>query len=157
MLSDVYISGVSFGEETPNNGNINTLEVLILNPNDFFISVDSERGSVTHSRSRDTDIDGGLRTAGSDEHNYSVAAAVQRRWACHTRTVLPADAYGRQRCNVGLSARSNVYLWYMSCGLCPRERGQQNQTSFTGTYVQNRPHTEKPGKSSYPPPAEKKL
>ena len=30
----------------------------------------------------------------------TVATAVQRRWACHTRTVLPADAYGRQRCNV---------------------------------------------------------
>ena len=34
----------------------------------------------------------------------TVATAVQRRWACHTRTVLRADAYGRQRCNVVLSA-----------------------------------------------------
>ena len=41
----------------------------------------------------------------------TVATAVQRRWACDTRTVLLADAYGRQRCNVVLSARSVVYLW----------------------------------------------
>ena len=72
MLSDVEISAVSFGEGTQNIININTVEVLIFNPNDPFISVDSKRGSVTHSSSRDTcsDIDGGLRTADSDEHNY---------------------------------------------------------------------------------------
>ena len=85
----------------------------------------------------------------------TVATALQRRWACHTRTVLPADAFGRQCCNVVLSACSVVYPWYMSCGLCVRERGQQKQTNFTGSYVQNRPHTEKPGKSSYPFPAKK--
>ena len=58
----------------------------------------------------------------------AVATAVQGRWACHTRTVLLADAYGRQRCNVVLSECSVVYLWYMSCGLCARERGQPKQT-----------------------------
>ena len=58
MLSDVYISGVSFGEETPNIRNINTVEVVIFNPYDPYISVHSEHGSVTHSSSRDTDIDG---------------------------------------------------------------------------------------------------
>ena len=65
----------------------------------------------------------------------TVATAVQRRWACHTRTVLPADAYWRQGCNVVLSACFIVYLRYMSCALCARERGQQKQTNFTGTYV----------------------
>ena len=45
----------------------------------------------------------------------TVATTVQRRWACHTRTVLPPDAYGRQRCSVVLSACSIVYLWY----ICP--------------------------------------
>ena len=86
----------------------------------------------------------------------NVATATQRRWACHTRTVLPDDAYGRQRCNVVLSACSVVYRCYMSCGLCVRQRGQQKQTNFTGTYVQNRPHTENPGKACYPLPPEKK-
>ena len=52
----------------------------------------------------------------------TVATAVQRRWACHTRTVLPADAYGRQRCNVVLSACSVVYLWCMSWAVCSLER-----------------------------------
>ena len=59
----------------------------------------------------------------------SVATAVQRRWACHTRTVLPTDAYERQRCNVVLSACSVVYLWYMSCAVCSL-RGQRKQTKF---------------------------
>ena len=52
----------------------------------------------------------------------AVATAVQRRWACHTRKVLPANAYGRQLCNVVRSACSGVYLWSMSCGLRARER-----------------------------------
>ena len=52
----------------------------------------------------------------------TVATAVQRRWACHTRTVLPADAYERQRCNVVLSARSVVDLWCMSWAVCSLER-----------------------------------
>ena len=55
-----------------------------------------------------------------------------------------------------LSACSVVYRCYMSCGLCVRQRGQQKQTNFTGTYVQNRPHTENPGKACYPLPPEKK-
>ena len=65
----------------------------------------------------------------------AVAIAVQRRWACHARTVLPADASVRQRCNVVLSACSVVYLSCMSCALCARKRGQRKQTNFTGTYV----------------------
>ena len=80
-----------------------------------------------------------------------VATAVHRRSACHTRTVLPAgDDYGRQRCNVVLSACSVVYLWSMSRAVCSCERAKENRHKFTGTYVQNRPHTEKPGKSAYP-------
>ena len=54
MLSDVYISGVSFGEETQNIGNIHTVEVLIFNRNDLYISGHSERGFVTHSNGRDS-------------------------------------------------------------------------------------------------------
>ena len=49
MLSDVYISGVSFGEETQNIGNMNTI-ALIFNPNDPCISVQSELGSVTQQQ-----------------------------------------------------------------------------------------------------------
>ena len=85
-----------------------------------------------------------------------VATAVHRRSACHTRTVLPAgDDYGRQRCNVVLSACSVVYLWSMSRAVCSCERAKENRHKFTGTYVQNRPHTEKTGKSSYPLPKKK--
>ena len=86
----------------------------------------------------------------------TVATAVQRRLACHTRTVLPADAYGRQRFNVMLSACSVVYLWYMSCGLSARERATKTDIFYRYVRtVQNRPHTEEPRKSSYPLPAEK--
>ena len=81
----------------------------------------------------------------------TVATAVQRRWACHTRTVLRADADGRQRGNVVLSACTVVYLWCMYVLGCVLVReGKKNRHFFTGTYVQSRPHTEKPGKSSYP-------
>ena len=67
----------------------------------------------------------------------TVSTAVQRRWACHARTVLSADAYGRHCCNVVLSACSVVYLWCISLAVCSceraktdcaRERGQQKQT-----------------------------
>ena len=103
----------------------------------------------------DSGIDGGLRTADSDEHNYSVPTIIQRRCACHTRTVLHADAYGRQRCNVVLSACSVVYLPVVYVLSCVIEReGNKNRQNFTGTYVQNRPHTEKPGKSCCPLPSE---
>ena len=87
----------------------------------------------------------------------AVATAVQRRWACHTRTVLPGGAYGRQRCNVVLSACSVVYLWCYVLGCVLVREGNENRQNLTGTYVQNRPHTEKPGKSSYPLPKKKTL
>ena len=45
---------MSFGGETQNIGTINTVvEVLTFNPNDPYISVHSERGSVTHNSSRE--------------------------------------------------------------------------------------------------------
>ena len=56
---------MSFVEETQSIRNIITVEVLIFNPNDPYISVHIERGSVTHSSSRDRYIDDGLRSAGS--------------------------------------------------------------------------------------------
>ena len=85
----------------------------------------------------------------------SATTAVQRSWACHTRTVLPADAYGRQRCNVVLSACSVVYLWCMSGAVCLLREGNKNRHNFSGTYVQSWPHTEKPGRSPYPLPKRK--
>ena len=80
---------MSSGEETQNIRNVNTVEVLIFNPNDPFISVDSKRGSVTHSSSRDTcsDIDGGLRTADSDEHNYCSHSSAAQMGVSHTHGV----------------------------------------------------------------------
>ena len=78
---------MSFGEETPNIGNINTVEVLIFNPNGLYISVHSARGSVTHSSSRDTGIDGALRTAGSDEHNYCNHSSTAQMGMSHTHGV----------------------------------------------------------------------
>ena len=69
-----------------------------------------------------------IRTAGSD-NTVTVATAVQRRWACHTRTVLPADAYGRQRCNVVLSACFVVYLWY-DWAVCSLERATRTDKKF---------------------------
>ena len=87
----------------------------------FTFTVIIERGFVTHSSSRG-------RYRWWITVRYTVATAVQRRRACHTRTVLLADAYGRQRCNVVASVCSVVYLWYICSGLCARERGQQKQT-----------------------------
>ena len=77
---------MSFGEETQNIGNINAVEVLIFNPNDPYISVHCERGSVTHS-SRDTGVDGGLRTADSDEHNYCSHSSTAQMGVSHTHGV----------------------------------------------------------------------
>ena len=134
---------MSLGEKTQIISNIMTVEVQIFNPNGLHISVHSKRGSVTHSSSR-PGIRCGLRTTGSDEHYCCSHSRTAQMGVTYIRTVLPADAYGRQRCNVVLSACSVVYLWYMSCGMCARGRATK-QTFFTGTYVQNRPHTEKPG------------
>ena len=71
-----------------------------------------------------------------------------------TRKVLPADAYGRQRRNVVLSACCLPVGYVLGCVLV--REGNKNRHFFTGTYVQNRPQKEKPGKSSYPPPEKKK-
>ena len=86
----------------------------------------------------------------------TVATAVQRRCACHTRTVLPADAYGG---SVVTSCSLHVLSTCGICpGLCARERATKPDKRLpVRTYVQNRPHTEKTGKSSYPLPPEKKL
>ena len=75
----------------------------------------------------------------------TVATAVQRRWACHTRTVLPADAYGRQRCNVVVSACSVVYLWCMSWTVCPLERATKTDKILPVRTYGVRPHAENPG------------
>ena len=59
----------------------------------------------------------------------TVATAVQRRWAFRKRTVLPADAYGRQRCNVVLSICSVVHLCPVGCVLV--REGNKNKQNFT--------------------------
>ena len=60
----------------------------------------------------------------------------------------------------GVVTSCSLHFLLATCGICPvgfvLVRGQQKQTHLTGTYVKNRPHTEKPGKSFYPLPAEKK-
>ena len=76
---------MSFGEETQKIGNINTAKVLIFNSNDLYISVHTERGSVTHSSSRDRY--GGLRTADSDEHNYCSHSSTAQKGVSHTHGV----------------------------------------------------------------------
>ena len=86
MLSDVEISAVSFGEGTQNIININTVEVLIFNPNDPYTSVHSKRGCVTHNSSR-TGIRCGLRTADSDEHNYCSLNSTAQMGVSHTHGV----------------------------------------------------------------------
>ena len=111
---------------------------------------------LSHTAAAETGIRCGLRTEDSD-NTTTVATAVQRRWACHTRRVSPADAYGRQRCTVMPSASSVVCLWFMSWAVCSLERAAKNRQNFTGTYVQNRPHIEKPGKTSYPLSKKKKM
>ena len=146
---------VSFGEhKTLEIVILNTVEVLIFIPNGPYISAHSERGSVTQQQRRQVleMVDYGPQIPMNT--NTTVATAVQRRWTCHTRTVLPADAYGRQRRNV-LSACSVVYLWYMS-GLCAHERATKTGKKLPVRTSKIRPHTEKPGKSSYPLPPEKK-
>ena len=55
----------------------------------------------------------------------TAATTVQRRWACHIRTVSPADGYGRQRCDVVFSACYVVYLWCMSWAVCSLERAMK--------------------------------
>ena len=132
-----YISAMSLGEKTQIISNIMTVEVQIFNPNGLHISVHSKRGSVTHSSSR-PGIRCGLRTTGSDEHYCCSHSRTAQMGVTYIRTVLPADAYGRQRCNVVLSACSVVYLWCMSCALCARKRGERKQTNFTGTYVRTK-------------------
>ena len=112
---------MSFEEETQNIRNINTVAVLIFNSNDPYISSHSMRGCVTHSSSR-PGIRCGLRTADSDEHNYCSHSSTAQMGVTYIRTVLPAYAYGRQRCNVVLSACSVVYLWYRSWAVCSLER-----------------------------------
>ena len=44
-------------------------------------------------------------------------------------------------------------VYVLGCVLV--REGNKNRQNFTGTYEQNRPHTEKPGKSSCPLPPEK--
>ena len=82
---------MSFGEETQNIGNIN-IEVL-----DYILSksiltfLSTVSVDLSHKAAAETGIeaDYGPQTP---MNTTTVATAVQRRWACHTRTVLPADA-----------------------------------------------------------------
>ena len=88
----------------------------------------------------------------------TVATAVQRRWTLtYIRTVLPADAYGRQCCNVVLSAGSVVYLWCMSEAVCSFERATKTDKILVVNTYRVTPHAEKPGNCLNTLSAEKKL
>ena len=69
---------------------------------------------LSHKEQQQREVDGGLRTAGSDKRNppqqYSAYGCV-----AHARTV-----YGRQRCNVVLCACFLLSTCYMP-GLCTHE------------------------------------
>ena len=90
---------------------------------DPYVSVRSERRSVTHSSSSDRDRSG-LRTANSDEHNYCSHSSTEQMSV--SRTVLPAHAHVRGRVVTSCS----LHALSSTCGVCPalfvRERGQQN-------------------------------
>ena len=65
-------------------GNIRAVEVRIFGPSGPYISVQSVRGSVTHSIEQlQREVDGGLRTAGSDKHNqpYMGVSHTHGAWA----------------------------------------------------------------------------
>ena len=147
---------MSFGEETQNIRNINTVEVLTLTPNDLYISVHSKRGCVTHS-SRSISRPGiscGLRTAGSDEHNYCSHSSTAEMGVKYIRTVLPADAYGRQRRPLCMFCCLPV-VYVLGCVLV--REGKKNRQNVTSTNVQNKASCREPGKSSYPLPKIKTL
>ena len=129
---------MSFGQEKQNISNINTVKVLIFNPIDPYISVHSKRGSVTHSSSRDRDKMW-ITDRKTPMNTTTLATAVQRRWACDTRTVLPAEAYGRQRCNVVLSTCSVVYLWCVSWAVCSLERATKPVRTYKVGLIQRNP------------------
>ena len=120
---------MSFGEETQNIGNIN-IEVL-----DYILSksiltfLSTVSVDLSHKAAAETGIeaDYGPQTP---MNTTAVDTAVQLRWACHTRTVLRADAYGRQRCKVVLSSCSVVYLYCVSWAVCSIKSRQQEQTKF---------------------------
>ena len=68
----------------------------------------------------------------------TVATAVQRRWACLTRKMWPADRYERQRCNVvPLHVCSVVYLWYICPVGCVLVR-EGTKTDYFYRYVSTR-------------------
>ena len=46
---------MSFGEETQNIRNINTIEVMIFNPNDLYISVHKVSVDLSHTAAADRD------------------------------------------------------------------------------------------------------
>ena len=84
----------------------------MFNPNCLYISVQSERGYITHN----TQLKQGKYGLYGPQaliNTTTVATAVQRRWTHHTRTVLPAGAYGRQRRSSVFSACSIVCLVYV--------------------------------------------
>ena len=113
MSSDVSIYAVSFQEKhTQNIRNINTVEVLIFNPNDVYISVHSKRGSVTQQQQ--TGIRCGLRTADSDEHNYRSYSSTAQMGVSHARCCLLMLMMGG---SVVTSCSLHVLLY--TRGVCP--------------------------------------
>ena len=78
---------MSLGEKTQNIGNINTVKVSIFNANDDYISGHSERGSAKQQQQTAIGIDGVLRTADSDEHNYCSHSSTAQMGVSNTHGV----------------------------------------------------------------------
>ena len=74
----------------------------------------------------------------------TVATALQRIWACHTRTVLPSDAYGRQRYNIVLCVFCCLPVVYVLGCVLVREGKKTDKKLPVCTYKIG---PEKPGKS----------
>ena len=143
MSSDAYITGVCLGQQKQHIKNIRPIEVLILNLNGAYISVQSVRGTVSHRAAAKRGRRGNTgRRLGSTQP----ATAVQRNWACRTRT-----AHGL--CVSYLSS-----TWYIS-RLCAHEIlliGENTYNILPVRADKTRPLLLKIAKLCYPfPPGEK--
>ena len=93
-------------------------------------------------------------TADSDEHNYCSHSSTAQMDVAHTHgfCLLMMLMGGSVVTSCSLHVLLSPVVYVLGCVLV--KEGYKNR-QFTGTYVQNRPYTEKPGKSSYPLPPEK--
>ena len=90
MLVDVLTSGVSFREATQTIGDINAVAVLIIIQTiiAFPSTVSVDLSHTAAAAAAEKGIDGGVRTAGSDEHNYYCNHSSSADGRCYTRNVV---------------------------------------------------------------------